>query len=445
MTLAAKFRRRKTSTLSKNFLKAMSTRRSTFGSSEGAPSRTLITLKQSGSWPSNVALRPGSGFADWGVGFDEPTERPAAKCVSLLLVVSLSSVCTAVQLLEPKSTNDPAPDIHSRAIDESKGEYHPSSNWNHQLLPSNVSLRPLEASPSMMISIEEQNLVGAATPSYVCTHKFRSKLKTFFQIDTKDQYAIDSRFATLELPRKTTTINSKTNTPKKYILFWFNPFKRNLVMIYVNFAVCVPRLHGFRSYLRTTSGLKTHGHVDPARNRDCEYLREEFLDSTAGWFGTSGSQFTDKEVQMSSDQISCCNRDTAPVADIWSPSPATKAQIADGIAIDLEAIRQDKQSMDELEMALDTRRRQLNALRERLALWRSDLQEKAEKLEKDKNDFASYSADKTDELRRREKKVKEVEKGLQQEANVLLTQKKDLEDRIRNLPSSSSDENVVGK
>eukprot|EP00466_Bigelowiella_natans_P014621 jgi/Bigna1/126980/aug1.3_g1688 len=30
-----------------------------------------MTLKQSGSWPSNVAPRPGSGFASWDVGFDE--------------------------------------------------------------------------------------------------------------------------------------------------------------------------------------------------------------------------------------------------------------------------------------------------------------------------------------------------------------------------------------
>jgi len=36
------------STLSKNFLKAMSTRRSTFGSSEGAPSKTLV-LAESGA------------------------------------------------------------------------------------------------------------------------------------------------------------------------------------------------------------------------------------------------------------------------------------------------------------------------------------------------------------------------------------------------------------
>eukprot|EP00466_Bigelowiella_natans_P002423 jgi/Bigna1/83117/fgenesh1_pg.102_\ len=95
--MAAKFWRRKASTLSKNFLKAMSTQRSAFGSSEGPPSRTLV-LKESGAskneeqkedagpradlmherslflsvfnWPSNVALRPGSEFADWGIGFD---------------------------------------------------------------------------------------------------------------------------------------------------------------------------------------------------------------------------------------------------------------------------------------------------------------------------------------------------------------------------------------
>eukprot|EP00466_Bigelowiella_natans_P003327 jgi/Bigna1/142706/aug1.72_g17414 len=48
MTLAAKFWRRKASTLSKNFLKAMSTQRSAFGSSEGTPSRTLV-LKESGA------------------------------------------------------------------------------------------------------------------------------------------------------------------------------------------------------------------------------------------------------------------------------------------------------------------------------------------------------------------------------------------------------------
>ena len=29
------------------------------------------TLKQSGSWPSNVAPRPGPGSADWNIGFDE--------------------------------------------------------------------------------------------------------------------------------------------------------------------------------------------------------------------------------------------------------------------------------------------------------------------------------------------------------------------------------------
>eukprot|EP00466_Bigelowiella_natans_P015844 jgi/Bigna1/67783/fgenesh1_pg.4_\ len=79
----------------------MSTQRSTCGSFEGPPSRTLV-LKESGAskneeqkeeagpradlmrerslflsafnWPSNVALRPGSEFADWGIGFDARTK-----------------------------------------------------------------------------------------------------------------------------------------------------------------------------------------------------------------------------------------------------------------------------------------------------------------------------------------------------------------------------------
>eukprot|EP00466_Bigelowiella_natans_P009846 jgi/Bigna1/76512/fgenesh1_pg.41_\ len=87
MTLAAKIWRRKASTLSKNFLKAMSTQRSTFGSFEGPPSRTLV-LKESGAskneeWNRRKKLGPcmadlmherSSEFADWGIGFDARTK-----------------------------------------------------------------------------------------------------------------------------------------------------------------------------------------------------------------------------------------------------------------------------------------------------------------------------------------------------------------------------------
>eukprot|EP00466_Bigelowiella_natans_P020976 jgi/Bigna1/132396/aug1.17_g7104 len=80
MTPAAKFWRRKASTLSKNFLKAMSTQRSAFGSSEGPPSRTLV-LKESGASKNeeqkeeagpraDLMRERSSEFADWGIGFD---------------------------------------------------------------------------------------------------------------------------------------------------------------------------------------------------------------------------------------------------------------------------------------------------------------------------------------------------------------------------------------
>eukprot|EP00954_Amorphochlora_amoebiformis_P028570 1391877-Amorphochlora_amoeboformis.AAC.1 len=68
--------------------------------------------------------------------------------------------------------------------------------------------------------------------------------------------------------------------------------------------------------------------------------------------------------------IQCCSRSSTPLKALWSPAPATEAQIRAGLDKDLVSFREEKGMVDNMEVLLARRRRQLNVLRDSLTMWR---------------------------------------------------------------------------
>mmetsp|Transcript_12403 Transcript_12403/g.22539 ORF Transcript_12403/g.22539 Transcript_12403/m.22539 type:complete len:420 (-) Transcript_12403:132-1391(-) len=292
-----------------------------------------------------------------------------------------------------------------------------TSNGGKQKQQQNQTSMPQHRTTESVVLMEGESS-RVLSPSIVCSSSMKAQFKSLFQIDTTQQAAQDiSEMCSMcaRLGRLSFLLRNDQRSTDTWEMA-------------VRKGACE--------------------FVTDDRDHDCQLLLEEFLDGTRNWFTANGNLST-TEAQLSADQlgvvlntkslglcksVSCCPSDSEAPPRLWSPAPGSSETIKSALNKDLAAFRQEKTSLDNTEVVLSQRRRQLNMLRDKLTIWRADLKDEAVKLAAEKQAFEEYKLRITADLDERGKNVKQMERKVARAREEVASKQSELTTKISTLP-----------